>query len=250
MVTFPGVDVPIIRFTIPIYLPTWLHRQSRRLKHAVLGKGVSPVNLWGDRDVEWSFVAAHLPKGPGKALDFGNGGTWLSLIAARRGFFVTAFDLERQFFYWQHPNAAFKQGDVLSEDFSSASFDLIINCSAIEHVGLAGRYSVHESRENGDLEAMIRLKGILKPGGLMLLTAPVGQDAVFAPLCRVYGEKRLPQLLYGFVIEHEEYWVKGADNRWVSRPRETALAFRASAGESDPGRNRYALGCFMLYRPS
>jgi SAM-dependent methyltransferase len=248
MITVLGVDVPIIRLAIPIYLPTWLHRQVRLWKHAVRGNGASPVNLWGDRDIEWSFVAAHLPEGPGKALDFGNGGTWLSLIAARRGFHVTALDLEQQFFYWQHPNAVFKQGDVLSGDFSNASFDLIINCSAVEHVGLAGRYGVHEARENGDLEAMTRLKEILRPGGLMLLTVPVGQDAVFAPLCRIYGEKRLPKLLDGFAAETEEYWVKDSDNRWVSRPLGTALEFPASVGQWDPGKNRYALGCFVLHR--
>jgi hypothetical protein len=103
----------------------------------------------------------------------------------------------------------------------------MIIVSAAEHIGLTGRCSVHEGGKNGDLEAMTRLNGILKPCGLMSLRVPVRQDAVFAPLCRVYSEKRLIQLLDGLAAEHEEYWVKDADNRWVSRHRETAPVFQA-----------------------
>ncbi len=83
----------------------------------------------------------------------------------------------------------------------------------------------------------------------MLLTIPVGQDAVFPPLCRVYGERRLPLLLQNYSVEHEEFWVKDKENRWVPCNRDVALRFKASAGSWDPGKNVYALGCFLLRRP-
>jgi hypothetical protein len=89
----------------------------------------------------------------------------------------------------------------------------------------------------------------MKPSAIMLLTVPVGQDAVFAPLCRVYGKERLPRLLSGFVLEREMFWVKDAENRWVQCDEETALSFEASAGSWDPLRNVYALGCFVLRKP-
>jgi hypothetical protein len=89
----------------------------------------------------------------------------------------------------------------------------------------------------------------MKPSAIMLLTVPVGQDAVFAPLCRVYGRERLPRLLAGFAMEREMFWVKDAENRWVQCDRETALSFEASAGSWDPLRNVYALGCFVLRKP-
>ena len=239
----------MIRVSVPVYLPTWLYREARRWKRVVFGNPAAMVNLWGDREVEWSFIAANLPVGPGNALDFGGGGSYLSLIAARRGFRVTAFDLEQQDFYWQHRDVSPKQGDVLTYDFLPTMFDLIINCSAVEHVGLVGRYSVNQPREDGDLEAMTCLRRVLTLGGLMLLTVPVGQDDVISPLHRVYGERRLPQLLDGFAIDHEEYWVKDASNRWNLQDRTTALAYKASGASLDPSRNCYALGCLVLRRP-
>ena len=238
--------MPIVRFSIPIYLPKWAHSVGRKLKRGLGQNGADRINLWGDRDIEWSFVAAHLPEGPGRALDFGNGGSHLHLIAARRGFGVTALDLEAHRFYWHHPSATFLQGDVLGREFQSEFLDVIINCSAVEHVGLAGRYGVKHERSDGDIEAMSRLREMLKPSGVMLLTIPVGTDAVFSPFCRIYGERRLPLLLSGFQVRHEEYWMKDADNTWIQQTRNIALAFRASVTSWDPAKNCYALACFVL----
>jgi 2-polyprenyl-3-methyl-5-hydroxy-6-metoxy-1,4-benzoquinol methylase len=41
-----------------------------------------------------SRVSSQMPSGPGHALDFGPGGSHIALIAAQRGFNVTAVDLE------------------------------------------------------------------------------------------------------------------------------------------------------------
>jgi SAM-dependent methyltransferase len=82
----------------------------------------------------------------------------------------------------------FIQGDLLKLDLPTNHFDLIINCSTVEHVGLVGRYSVTENRPDGDLEAMARLRDLMKPSAIMLLTVPVGQDAIFA-LCAESMEK-------------------------------------------------------------
>jgi hypothetical protein len=41
----------------------------------------------------------------------------------------------------------------------------------------------------------------------MLLTIPAGEDAVFAPLTRIYGSQRLPQLLKGYTVEKDIFWV-------------------------------------------
>ncbi len=99
-------------------------------------------NLSGDRDIEWSWVAAQMPSGPGEALDFGHGGSHLGLIAAQRGFNVTAVDLEPARWFYQHPCLRFIQGDILRLPLPAGHFDLVINCSTVEHVGLVGRYGV------------------------------------------------------------------------------------------------------------
>ncbi len=239
----------MVRIQISVPLPRWVYNPARRLKRAVFASDYNSVNLWGDRDVEWSFIASQMPCGPGEALDFGCDGSYLSVIAARRGFRVLALDLEPQAFYWRHPDVRFVQGDLLKLDLPLAYFDLIINCSSVEHVGLVGRYSVTEQRVDGDLEAMARMHELMKPGAMMLLTVPVGRDTVFAPLCSVYGSRRLPKLLTDFQVEWEEFWRKGPDNLWSLCDRALALEFEASAGSWDPGQNVYALGCFVLRRP-
>jgi len=205
-------------------------------------------NLAGERNIEWSWVSSQMSSGPGEALDFGPGGSFLGLIAAQRGFRVTAVDLEPVQWHYTHPGLQFIHGDILKLSLPTNHFDLVINCSTVEHVGLAGRYGVTEDNTNGDLEAMARLKKLMKPGGIMLLTIPVGQDAVFLPLHRVYGAQRLPRLLEGYKVEKEAFWVKDNQNRWVPAEKEAALHFKASAGSWNPLSNVYALGCFVLRR--
>jgi SAM-dependent methyltransferase len=207
-------------------------------------------NLAGDRDVEWSWVAAHMPEGPGEAIDFGAGTGFLSVIAAQKHFNVTAVDLGAKKWFFSPPGIKYVQGDILTVPLPEKHFNLIINCSTVEHVGLAGRYTVTKDNENGDLEAMARLRILMKPGGTMLLTIPVGRDAVFRPQSRVYGAQRLPKLIEGYVLEKEEYWVKDGRNQWVAADKKTALDFKAMAGSWNPLKNVYALGCFVLkYQP-
>jgi SAM-dependent methyltransferase len=207
-------------------------------------------NLLGDRHVEWAWIAAQMPPGPGEALDFGPGKSYLSLIAAQRGFNVAAVDLEPNQRLYVHPHLNFVQGDMCKLALPAEHFDMVINCSTVEHVGLAGRYGVQENRPDGDLEAMARLYELMKPGGVMLLTIPVGQDEIFAPYCRVYGAQRLPRLLESYTVEKEIYWVKDNRNRWVPSDRKTALNFKAAAGSGDPLQSVYALGCFVLEKPA
>jgi 2-polyprenyl-3-methyl-5-hydroxy-6-metoxy-1,4-benzoquinol methylase len=168
-----------------------LRRESCLETATLSGLGQTRANLLGDRHIEWSWTVASTPPGPGNALDFGNGGGPLALAAALDGYNVTAVDLTAVRWPYVHPNLRFMQGDILSLNFQSESFDLILNCSSVEHVGLAGRYGIVTDDSEGDLKAMRRLLELLKPGGHMILTIPMGKDAVFEPLCRIYGETRL-----------------------------------------------------------
>lgn len=231
---------------VPLYVPGWLVPPLRRIKRTVFRSTEERVDLLGDRDIEWSFIASHLPDGPGDALDFGCDGTYLSLIAARRGFQVVALDLENHNLPWQHANRHFLQGDLLEVRLPEATFDVVINCSSVEHVGLVGRYSVSTSQSGGDLDAMNKLRNLMKPGGVQLLTIPLGRDAVFQPWHRVYGEKRLPLLLDGYDVAYAEFWRKGQDRSWTTCGKDEALKFEAAW---DDQRQIYALGCFVLRRP-
>jgi len=194
-------------------------------------------SLSGDRWVEWSFCASRLADGPGRTLDFGAGIGFLSLAAAQRGHDVVAFDRLEPHAEFEHRRVRFAKADVLTHDFGGETFDQIINCSTIEHVGLGGRYG-SSNAPDGDLDAMTVLRGTLAPDGQMILTVPVGRDLAAAPLHRIYGEQRLPRLLDGFSVAEQQYWCK-RDDRWLQTSKSEALAVTGSDAF-------YALGLFVL----
>ena len=75
----------------------------------------------------------------------------------------------------------------------ASSFDIALSVSSFDHDGL-GRYG-DPLNPDGDIEAMGKVLSILKPGGLLFLTVPVGPDVVVFNLHRRYGPVRLPALL-------------------------------------------------------
>jgi len=154
--------------------------------------------------------------------------------------------LEEQNLLWKHPRVTFQEGDFLELSLPHNAFDLIINCSSVEHVGIVGRYGISAERSDGDLQVMSKFAQVLKPTGLLLMTAPVGRDGILAPWCRVYGEGRLPQLFASFAIVRDAYWAKTSDNRWALSSRDAALDFPPVFDPHDPHECAYALGCFLL----
>jgi SAM-dependent methyltransferase len=236
------------KLLVPIYLPGWLHRSVLKAKRAMVpaAQRAPAINIWGERNVEWTFLSAEMPPGPGEALEFGCEQGYLSLLAACRGFHVTANDLENQSFAWKHSQVDFVQGDFLKLDLPRNHFDLAINCSSVEHVGVPGRYGITREEEDGDIEVMGKLAGVLKPGGTLLMTAPCGIDSVMSPWCRVYGAQRLPRLFARFGIKKELYWIKDPENRWTACDRSQALNFQPVYDPSDPHGCAYSLGAFVL----
>lgn len=236
------------KLLVPIYLPRWLLNSVVRVKRALIpaSPSNSQTNIWGERSVEWAFLSREMPSGPGEAIELGCEEAYMSLVAAQKGFHVLANDLREQTFIWQHPNVEFRKGDFLTLTLPRDHFDLAINCSSVEHIGVAGRYGIEVNQDEGDIQVMDRLAEILKPSGLLLMTAPCGQDAVLAPWCRVYGPQRLPRLLRAFTSEKEEYWTKNEKNQWVPSSREAALAFNPRNDRFNPHNCAYALGCFVL----
>jgi 2-polyprenyl-3-methyl-5-hydroxy-6-metoxy-1,4-benzoquinol methylase len=194
--------------------------------------------LAGDRAVEWSWMIKHLPREPADVLDLGCVQSVLTGTAARMGHRVTAVDLRE--IEYEMPNVTFVRQNFLKIDFGDNRFDVIMNCSFIEHVGLKDRYGSTESPD-GDLIAMHALGRLLSPRGRMVLTIPIGRDAELAPFHRVYGGQRLPRLLADYRILEEEYWHKAEDRKWRECRKETAMETRGSF-------EFYALGLFVLER--
>ena len=133
----------------------------------------------------------------------------------------------------------FVQGDF--NEFSwDQRFEVIVLCSVVEHIGLAGRYNSKEDT-NGDLKAMQRVHDLLEPTGRVLLTIPVGRDAVHEPWHRVYGRERLPKLLDGFEVIQSRFLQKEPEGAWFDTTREKAL-------DTPVDIRRYALGEMILHR--
>lgn len=233
---------------IPVPIPIPLYKPLKRLQRKL--RLLKVPNILGDRDVEYSFAIRHLPQSGDRALDFGSGDTYVPLILARFFNEVVALDREKTQFFWSHPKVKEVQADILEDDLPYTEyFDVITNISSVEHVGLAGRYGTIKNTPDGDLIAMKKLYNWLKKGGIHLLTVPVGRDAVYMPLCRVYGENRLPLLLEGYKVVHEEYWAKpGKDNKWYPVEKAYALNYETSVRSWSPAYNIYALGCFVLQK--
>lgn len=86
------------------------------------------------------------------------------------------------------------------------SFDVALSISSFDHDGL-GRYG-DPLDGNGDLKAMARTMSLLKPGGLLFLTVPIGPDVIVFNLLRRYGTIRLPLLLQGWEVVERMFWVE------------------------------------------
>jgi Caenorhabditis protein of unknown function, DUF268 len=201
----------------------------------------SELDLSGDRDIEWSWVAGNLPESKGDVLDFGPANATTSLIAALGGGKVIGLDLEAQPpTRYAYSGLKMIQGDILTHDFGVQRFDTIINCSTVEHVGLAGRYGSREVAD-GDLQAMQRMRSLMRgPASRMIMTIPVGIDGTFPPLHRVYGRNRFPMLTSDFSIVRQAYFAKTLPSQqWKETTSDAALSVQGSA-------SFYALGLFVL----
>jgi SAM-dependent methyltransferase len=194
--------------------------------------------LAGDREVEYAWTLAHVTRGPGRVFDFGSGPGITALSASFAGNRVVAVDLEHEGYLFGGHDIEYIRGDFNKLDWEAGSFDQIINCSSIEHVGLAGRYGSPDDAD-GDLRAMEKMAGLLKPDGNMVLTLPVGLDGVYAPWHRVYGEERLGRLLSSWAVQEESYWAKPDGLKYRPVDREDALAEQGSA-------TYYALGLYVV----
>lgn len=99
-----------------------------------------------------------------------------------------------------------RQWDELGPD--APRFDVGWSISSFEHDGL-GMYG-DPLDPDGDLKAMKKMRRVIKPGGLLFLSIPVGKDKILFNNARIYGRIRLPMLMsgwqkvgaYGMLNEH------------------------------------------------
>ena len=212
---------------------------DRRLgiRNRLRGLPASGFDLSGEKVLDYGWCLANLPRSPiQQILDIGCAQAPIVPAAITMGHEVVGIDTDQV--PYKLPGLTFYQADFLDHDFGYAHFDIVILCSVVEHIGLAERYGQRDIPD-GDLQAMRKVAALLRPGGRLILTCPVGKDMVFRPWHRIYGAERLPQLLVGFSIEKQRFFVKQPGGPWY-------LADRSEAIQVDRQGLSYALGQFVL----
>ncbi|MCX5694162.1 MAG: class I SAM-dependent methyltransferase [Candidatus Omnitrophica bacterium] len=160
-----------------------------------------------------------------KILDLGCMESVLPLFLSGLGFQVTGFDFRR--YPYQAPNFKFVQGSILDLPFSKGFFNAITCVSTIEHIGI-GFYSDPKENMSSDVKAMLEIRRVLKPAGLLILTVPFGR-ALINNQQRIYDKQGLDRLMDGFSVNTIKFFknhqVSSGNNYW----EEISLQQAASA---------------------
>jgi hypothetical protein len=157
----------------------------------------TPVRV-NERIVEVPFAMAALSRMEqgARVLDIGAAESTFALSAASLGYAVTAID-PRPLGY-SHPKinsfpSLLEDWDAPSDPFAAAFL-----ISTIQHVGLGAygerSYGNGEHGAGADVDLLDRVRGLLSPDGLVILTVPYGEPEV-TELGRVYNEESLGRLL-------------------------------------------------------
>jgi SAM-dependent methyltransferase len=219
-----------------------LRRSALKVGRAFFESDPLSNPLAGDRCIEYAFVVRNLVGLDKKTykivLDVGCLASPLTTIVKEIGFTVDGIDLLPSPYVYEGIN--YIQGDFLSADLKDSLYDVVILCSTVEHIGLAGRYG-SPSLEDGDIKALEKVKQILKSAGILILTIPYGQEKIIRPLHRVYNKdsKLLKYAYANFKVEIEEFYKNNAQNVWV-------ICEEGEAKRVAPTEDNYALGLFMF----
>jgi Methyltransferase domain len=140
-----------------------------------------------------------------RILDVGAAESTLALSLAALGFEVVALDPRG--YPLKHSNLREEQTPVQAWE-TGEHFDAVLCISTLEHVG-AGDYGDRPLPEGQDEAALSRLRELLEPGGLLVLTAPLGEAAG-------YERPRLEELLAGWDVLDFTVAEQRDPTTWVS----------------------------------
>ncbi|MGD0579376.1 MAG: DUF268 domain-containing protein [Bryobacteraceae bacterium] len=180
---------------------------------SILHEGGTVETRITSRIVEVPFAhaaMADLPEGS-VLIDVGSNESLLAMELAVAGFQVYSVDFRG--YALQHPRLIAVQDSVLHWPGPAQPVDAIFSISTVEHIGLPA-YGGTDAAPDGDLLAMKRFRAWLRPGGLLVFTAPFGAPKT-TDFERTYGPEQLELLLEGFSIETRDLMRKNPDGAWT-----------------------------------
>jgi hypothetical protein len=158
------------------------------------------ILLVNERIVEQPFVfeaLAPLAK-PARILDVGGSESTVGLSLATLGHEVTIVDPRAH--PLSHPNLRHEACRLDELSKPGEPFDAAVALSSVEHFGLE-QYGLDRVDERLDLKALERLRELVKPGGMLVLTVPFAAQASVDDFQRVYDEAGLAELLRDWEVE-------------------------------------------------
>jgi hypothetical protein len=162
--------------------------------------GAVEVLLVNERIVEQPFVFAALAGLPDGAriLDVGGSESTVGLSLATLGHRVTVVDPRAH--PLRHPNLEHAACTLDELPDPAQPFHAAVALSAVEHFGLE-HYGLTGSDARLDLAALARMRELVAPGGLLVLTVPFGEEATVDDFQRVYDEAGLSELVRGWDVQ-------------------------------------------------
>lgn len=197
-----------------------------------------------ERLVEYPFIhrqIGSIGQSQLRILDFGCSRSVLPLELASQGHSVTGVDLRAYLF--RHPRFEFVQQDLLAVDFEEL-FDVVTCVSTFEHVGLG----TYERNPRAEMLPAVRsrLAEVLRTGGKLIITVPVGEEHEdeflrsfdVAGFVEGFGD-------VGFVKESEELFIRSEFRYWKSADREEIKGV-SNRPEDRGATGVNGVGCFVF----
>ena len=165
----------------------------------------------------FNLVRPLLPAMTGRVLEIGYRDTkWAQYVAeADPGLEVHAIDWRKK---TEMPGVTVHQGDILAQNYPSASWDVIVGLSSFEHVGL-GNYEKDPLDEDGDIKLLQAIQRWLKPGGWCYFDVPYRPEGYLQhkQRWRAYDDDRLANRL-GLWPEHILGYTRASVDGWIAKP--------------------------------
>ncbi|HVS27959.1 MAG TPA: DUF268 domain-containing protein [Solirubrobacteraceae bacterium] len=185
------------------------------------------VRLVNERIVEQPFVFGALQSLPPSArlLDVGGSESTLALSFATLGYEVTVVDPRG--YPLTHPALRSVSSSLDQLDADDDGYDAAIALSSVEHFGL-GPYGTSLTDQRLDVDALVELRRRVRPGGLLILTVPLGEPAI-DHFERVYDKRGLDELLGGWRLVTASAAWRTDGVTWIAGELERPLSERGVA---------------------